>query len=290
MSFLEPTGARDVTLYLAHRRVSVNNELRETFHSHLGIEILYIHEGQGTIIVNNTAYELVPGMVCIFQPYQLHHVKLDYSDNRSFERSVAIFEPTLFESYFEQWPALHSFYKYIHLSKLDSPCIYGIADSAELNRIFQNMADRSASLKQGDRLEEISLFLVMLISFLKRHLTEQERQHLPFKQRKNHQIENLLTWIENHYTDTFQLDVMAKDLHLSPQYISRLFKDSIGMTITEYISGRRAHQAVLLLISSDKPVNVIAEEVGLTNPSYFCKMFKSQMGTTPHQYRKRWSV
>ncbi|WP_325176666.1 AraC family transcriptional regulator [Paenibacillus alkalitolerans] len=34
-------------------------------------------------------------------------------------------------------------------------------------------------------------------------------------------------------------------------------------------------------------ISLIAEEIGITNCSYFCKFFKTRMGVTPHQYRKR---
>lgn len=288
LSLIGSHDLREVLLYFAHRRLSVKNQHKETFHSHLGIEILYIHQGRGTMIVNNTRYEIIPGMICVFQPYQLHHVQLDYSDNQSFERSIAIFEPTMFEAYFESWPALHAFFRYICQSKLPSPCIYEIRDPLELESVFQGMQQRILALSQGDKLEEISLFLVALFRCLKREWQMQKEQPAPFQSRKNHQTEHMLSWIEAHYTKPFHLEAMAKELHLSTYHLSHLFKESIGMTISEYIGTRRAHQAVKLLTTTDKPIALIAEEVGITNSSYFCKLFKSHIGATPHQYRKRW--
>ncbi len=88
-------------LDFAYRRRSANNEHPETFHSHLGIELLLIHQGSGTLIVNNRSYPIKPGMLCVFQPYQLHRVLLDYSHGQCFERSLTVFEPTMFETYFE---------------------------------------------------------------------------------------------------------------------------------------------------------------------------------------------
>lgn len=82
----------EVPLYFAYRRKSVNYEHKETFHSHLGVEVLLIHQGKGTMIVNNNRYDIKPGMLCIFQPYQLHHLKLEYEGDQSFERSIAMFE------------------------------------------------------------------------------------------------------------------------------------------------------------------------------------------------------
>ncbi|MCR2807539.1 AraC family transcriptional regulator [Paenibacillus soyae] len=280
----------ETPLYFAYKRLSVNNEHRETFHSHLGVEILYIHQGRGTLIVNNTSYEIKPGMLCMFQPNQLHHLTLDYSDGQSFERSMAIFEPTMFETYFEKWPALHSFYQFIYLGQLPSPCLYELQDAELLDGLFKNMSNRLSSLRETDKHEEISLFLLPLYRSLKQEwdrLNEHAAAYRP--RRKNHQVENILNWIEARYSEPYSLDEMARSLHLSPFYLTHLFKEATGLSISEYMATRRVHQSVLLLTTTNKPVSLIAEEIGLTNSSYFCKLFKSHMGITPHQYRKRWT-
>jgi len=82
---------------------------------------------------------------------------------------------------------------------------------------------------------------------------------------------------------------MAKSLHVSPYHLSHLFKEATGISISEYIATRRIHQAILLLTTTKKPISLIAEQIGLTNSSYFCKLFKSRMGITPHQYRIQWT-
>lgn len=280
---------KEVLLDFAYRRVNVDNQLKETFHSHRGTEILLIHQGKGTMIVNNVSYAIKPGMLCIFQPYQLHHLQFDYSDNQLFERSIVTFEPTMFESYFEQWPLLYAFYKYLILSKLRSPCIYGIEESDELVTVLEAMQHRLSNLSEADKLEEVSLFLVVLFRSLKPLWQKQQDHVTPVRTRKNHQVERILGWIEQHYAMPFHLKDMAKELHLSTYHLSHLFKEAVGISITEYIATRRMHQAVMLLTTTEKPIALIAEEIGLTNCSYFCKFFKSHMGTTPHQYRKRWS-
>jgi YesN/AraC family two-component response regulator len=283
------TKRNELPLYFDHKRISINNQLAETFHSHTGTEVLLIRQGKGTMIVNNISYAIRPGMLCIFQPYQLHHLQLDYTDHQAFERSIAIFEPSLFEAYFEQWPQLHAFFRYINQGQLPSPCIYGILEQHGLDRVYQSMQEKLPDLAQADQLEEISLFLVLLFRSIKPLWQQQNEHTTPYHTRRNHQVEHILKWIEKHYGEPFQLEAMAKELHLSTYHLSHLFKEMIGISITDYIATRRMHQAVMLLTTTNKPVTLIAEEVGITNCSYFCKFFKSRMGTTPHQYRKRWS-
>ncbi|WP_240941234.1 AraC family transcriptional regulator [Paenibacillus sp. HB172176] len=286
-----PTNSfSEMPLYFAYKRCSVNNEHRETFHSHPGIEILFIHQGRGTMIVNNISYEIRPGMLCVFQPNQLHHVKLDYSQGECFERSIAIFEGTMFDAYFENWPGLHSFYRFIQLGELSSPCLYELQDPRLLEGLFQDMHKRFPKMQEADKQEEISLFLVPLYRCLKQEwgsLNEPAARYPA--SRRNRQAEFILNWIEDRYTEPYSLDEMARSLHLSSFYLTHLFKEATGISISEYIATRRVHQAALLLTTTNKPVSLVGEEIGLTNSSYFCKLFKSHRGITPHQYRKRWT-
>ncbi|NGZ75111.1 helix-turn-helix transcriptional regulator [Saccharibacillus alkalitolerans] len=272
----------------AYRRRSVDNEHPETFHSHLGIELLLIHQGRGTLIVNNRSYRIEPGMLCVFQPYQLHRVRPDYSDGQSFERSLTVFEPTLFEAYFEKWPLLHAFFARLHRERLPDPCLYGIGDDHMLAHLFRDFRDRSLRMTEAERGEEISLFLINLFHAIKPMWNRSEGETSPSAARKLHRAEEILSWIETNYHLPYRLDDLAAALHLSPYHLSHLFKDAIGVSISEYISTRRIHEAVRLLATTDKPVSLIAEEIGLTNVSYFCKLFKENMNATPHQYRKRW--
>lgn len=278
------------SLHFVYKRKSVNDEHKETFHSHLGVELMFIHQGKGTMIVNNNSYDIKPGMLCIFQPYQLHHLTLEYTNGQCFERSLAIFEPTMFEGDFQRWPALHAFFQFIYLGNLPHPCLYGLDQSNEWDSIFQHMQGRLPGLADKDKKEEFSLFLVVLFRALKQLWDRQTLQPAAYdSRRRNHQVERVLSWIEANYTKPYRLDEMAQHLHLSPYHVIHLFKEATGMTISDYIATRRVHQAVHLLTTTHKSVALIAEEVGLTNGSYFCKLFKSFMGTTPYQYRKKWA-
>jgi YesN/AraC family two-component response regulator len=165
-----------------------------------------------------------------------------------------------------------------------------IDDLNILDGVFRNMHDKLPNVLESEKYEEISLFLVVLFRALKQ-LWDKLNVHATTYQtrRKNYQVENILNWIEAHYTFPFRLDEMAKSLHLSPYHLSHLFKESTGISISEYITTRRIHQSILLLTTTNKPISLIAEEIGLKNCSYFCKVFKSHMGLTPHQYRKRWA-
>jgi two-component system response regulator YesN len=83
------------------------------------------------------------------------------------------------------------------------------------------------------------------------------------------------------------LPVIADYCHISPSYLSRIFKDKKGYTITEQVNRTRIEEARHLLQVSNSTIEEIAKMVGFSDRSYFCKVFKKQVGLSPSDYKKR---
>ncbi|MCS7462725.1 AraC family transcriptional regulator [Paenibacillus doosanensis] len=292
MSYIAHLDLNELKLYFAYQRKSTEIEqFQGTFHAHQGIEILIVHEGKGTLIVDQKSYEVTSGMLCIFQPYQLHHIQMDLSRETPFVRSIIQFEPSLYESYFEKWPSLLALLRHIHTSKLSSPCLYDLKPPMQFHSLLQSMDHRIPALNQKDALEEYSLFLIAFFRDFKSVWEQKSMGQSGISiTRKPHQAERILAWLEGHYTEALRLERMAGELHLSPHHLSHLFKECTGSSISDYVIARRMQQAVKLLISTDQSVAYIGEAVGMPNCSFFCKTFKKKMGVTPHQYRKQWQT
>lgn len=94
-----------------------------------------------------------------------------------------------------------------------------------------------------------------------------------------------MQWIEAHYADQVSLDDLAEALHLSKFYVSRVFSQETGSSITDYITTRRIKQACRLLQTTILPIEHI-NEIGFPNASYFIRLFKHVVGMTPLKYRK----
>ncbi|UJF31344.1 AraC family transcriptional regulator [Paenibacillus hexagrammi] len=291
MTYILPTELHKMPLYFVYRRTNTHTstsseKYRGTFHAHQGIEILFVHQGKGTLIVDQKSYELRAGLIGIFQPFQLHHIQVELTDETPFVRSIVHFEPSLFEAYFDKWPAMHAFFKHIHTSKLPHACRYMMQESIELEQLFTTMYHHIPQLSKKDYFEEFSLFLVSFFRVFKSLWEQDDSPSEPSETRQSHQAERILKWLDTHYKEPLRLEQMSADLHLSPYHLSHLFKECTGSSITDYIAARRMREAMLLLSSSEQSISQIGEEVGITNSSYFCKLFKSHMGVTPHQFRK----
>jgi AraC-like DNA-binding protein len=255
------------------------------YHWHRGFEVLAVHQGHGTVTVNQKTYELKPGMLFYFEPYQLHNVYVEVDESRPYERSVFHFDPVFIKGYLRTFPALYDVYKRMLQGLIALQGIDMIDCMEELNAAcsaFQNsLLASSASSKE----EQSALYLLKVLSLIKRKVIpgpKQEEHMKPIRQ-----SERVMAWIENHYGEPFQLELLADELHMSKSYLSRLFRQETGSSITGYLTARRMQQACSLLQTTNKSIEVIGEQVGFTSTSYFISLFKRIMGVSPHQYRLR---
>lgn len=279
-----------VPLFFVYKRRSVSEEqFKQTFHAHTGIEILIVHEGTGALILDGRSYDVEAGTICVFQPYQLHDVSMNVNEEKPFVRSIVHFEPAPYEPYFDHWPQLQSFFRYLNKGSIAAPCRFAPEAMDALSSILANMRDRMTELKTAQYYEEFSLFLLTFLRLFKPYWEQAnlEAGKAALEARTIHPAERIMEWVERHYREPFRLENLSRELHLSAHHLSHLFKDSTGGSITDYVAAKRMQQAVKLLLSSDEPIARIAEEVGMPNCSHFCKQFKARFGSTPHQYRKR---
>jgi two-component system response regulator YesN len=98
-----------------------------------------------------------------------------------------------------------------------------------------------------------------------------------------------MEYITNHYKEAITLEIVAEAVALSPNYLSKIFKNETGTNFSEYLISKRMEKASEMLRNSDKPIAQIAEEVGYVDMKYFRKLCKKYMGLKPSEYRKLYS-
>ena len=99
-------------------------------------------------------------------------------------------------------------------------------------------------------------------------------------------IQKVINEINLHLDSTLSLKTLAAQCYISPSYLSNVFKQETGQTLTDYISRRRMERAARLLLTTNARGAMVAEEVGIMDVNYFTKMFKSATGQTPTAYRR----
>ncbi|MDP2871529.1 MAG: helix-turn-helix domain-containing protein [Bacillota bacterium] len=93
-------------------------------------------------------------------------------------------------------------------------------------------------------------------------------------------------YLEGHFPEQISLTDMAEELHISPFYLSHVFRQAIGLSFSEYLTKVRIAEAKRLLTATGLPVGEISARVGYREPNYFGRVFKKATGMTPLAWRR----
>ncbi|MDL2236634.1 helix-turn-helix domain-containing protein [Christensenellaceae bacterium OttesenSCG-928-K19] len=100
-------------------------------------------------------------------------------------------------------------------------------------------------------------------------------------------ILDIITYIRQNYMQKITLNDISSNVNFSVSYISRVFKDEMGISITGFINKVRVDNAKMLLLDKDIPLVEVAYLCGFEDQTYFNKVFKKQTGTSPGKYRDK---
>ena len=99
-------------------------------------------------------------------------------------------------------------------------------------------------------------------------------------------VEKVRRHIDKHYDQTLALTELAGIAHLNPTYLSQVFRQKVGMRLSEYIESVRIAKSQDLLIAQHMSVVDTAAQVGYPDANYFSKVFRKNMGISPTQYQR----
>lgn len=98
-------------------------------------------------------------------------------------------------------------------------------------------------------------------------------------------FETAKKYIDENISRNITVSDICKNINISKNVLYKVFKENSDCTIGEYINKQRIEKAKYLLKNSSLNTPQIAENVGIDNYTYFCKLFKKQTGLTPKKYK-----
>jgi len=244
-------------------------------HTHTYFEFVYIVYGKIDHICNNECISLKKGDMVLLRPGDIHYYKRGESD--CVHRDIVVTEVLLRQTCDYLRPGL--FEEIIQKQQ----CIYGNLNNTQIDffestfAYISNMFDKSS--------DAIQLFINGVLGAI-----------LTALYMRNDEIDNnsYPIWIKEILTRCTKLgyvkgdyQTLLADIPYDHAHICRTFKKYTGQTITEHLNKIRLNTARTYLFNTDMSIERIVEEIGLTNYSYFIKLFKKQYGITPLQYRQQ---
>ncbi|MCM1523620.1 MAG: AraC family transcriptional regulator [Ruminococcus sp.] len=98
----------------------------------------------------------------------------------------------------------------------------------------------------------------------------------------------VLDYIESNFRNGFSLTLLAERAGITPQHLCRIFRKTMNMRPSEYLTRRRLTEAKKLLTETDMPVSRICVSSGFADPGYFSAVFRQYEGLSPSEYRKNY--
>lgn len=99
-------------------------------------------------------------------------------------------------------------------------------------------------------------------------------------------VDIALDYIEKNYKEEISLEDVARQVNLSANYFSRLFKSKTGINFSDKILTFRMEKAKEILRDTDYNIKDVTYMVGYVDPNYFTKLFKKYTGRNASEYRK----
>lgn len=278
-----PLNRHPINVYLCN---PADDSYKGYFHYHQGMELLYVHQGKGTVVLEQQVYPIKANTLFLFQPFQLHHVRAIPEPDEPYVRSILHIEPSYFEPYLERLPILARWFRNRWKGNSAHPQVFALHHAASgIEALFQYYKESLGKL-EGAELLECKVTLIIQLLQLIRTETKAIASKADSPSRLLGHTEKALNWIELHYMEPFSLERLSKEIHLNKYHLSHLFVQETGSTITDCIMARRMKEACKLLAATSLPAAEVGSRVGWPVPSHFTHQFKRWTGCTPMQYRK----
>ena len=147
----------------------------------------------------------------------------------------------------------------------------------ELNHEYADIFNQIWHVNSGNKLVELCTFLVEAVFDYIQSVKNENKEST---------VLQIKRYIDNHYCENISLSDMANKYYVNQTFLSRKFKQEIGMNFNDYVREIRLQKAATLLEDSDMKVYEIAQKVGFENENYFMKKFREKYEATPSVYRE----
>ncbi|MDO4322701.1 MAG: AraC family transcriptional regulator [Lachnospiraceae bacterium] len=121
---------------------------------------------------------------------------------------------------------------------------------------------------------------------LEKYLDEEQKK---LKEKMGKPITMAVRYIRENYGKQISLEDVASDCNVSGNYLSRLFKDEMGIGFNEFLTQVRLEESEKLLAETNLTIKEIAAMVGYLDEKYYSKLFKKVTGIKPTEYRRIYS-
>jgi AraC-like DNA-binding protein len=222
-------------------------------HIHTYCEMIYYEPFSGTVTVNGRCMEARHSFALLMAPMDLHSIQVDGGSGRFVKvelRQVQVEHSTVVEHIPPDGLLRHVF-----------DALGSCRGDGQLLRLLTETAMHLIQT-QGEKIAPLSSCPANALAVEAAKL------------------------LHSGFQKSLSLTSVAQTLFVSPQYLSLVFKQTMGVGFCQYLSRLRMEHAAKLLAQTEKPVTQVCFEAGFGNLSHFIRRFQHIYGCSPSAYRQ----
>jgi AraC-like DNA-binding protein/ligand-binding sensor protein len=133
--------------------------------------------------------------------------------------------------------------------------------------------------------KELEAFLFLLDDFAARIAKHAAGRILEGAESEPSAVTRARRFIQERFAEPITMPDTARHLHMSPSTLSKMFKNTLGLTFTQYLNRLRVEKSKIMLVQPTVPIRTIAFQTGFESISQFNRCFRQYAEMSPTEYR-----
>lgn len=248
------------------KAVRPHTSSRENLVSYLCFVVL---EGSGEFYYNKKKYELAAGDIVFIDCHKPYFHRT--------EKELWTLQWCHF--YGPELPAVYHKYQ----ERGGQPVFHpeSVCEITELLAGLYTIADSGDYVRDMRINQELSRLLTLLMSYS----WHPENKVIS---KKRMELSRVREYLDEHFREKIVLEELARNFYVDKYYLTKIFKEAYGVTITAYILSMRITRAKSLLRFTDMTIEEVGAAAGMSDANYFARIFKKTEGMAPREYRRLW--
>ncbi|TNJ66520.1 helix-turn-helix domain-containing protein [Paenibacillus hemerocallicola] len=258
------------------------------YHSHDFVELCYVAGGNGYHILDGKEYRVTRGDLFIIN-YDVSHAFYRESVSDDLIIYNILFKPGFVDESLIDFNDFNSLsLSYLFNGVLDKPIHPTLKLTFEDIREFEALIHKIYTEYSERRSGYISIIRAYMIEFIILMMRCFDR--CPDNREMSKRLDAIyaaMDFLKENYTQSFHLGNLASKSFFSKNYFCKLFKDTAGMTVTEFVQKLRIEEACKMMENPNKKMTDISMAIGFADYKSFYTAFTKLVGMPPSEYRKR---
>lgn len=262
-------------VYIEHIKTHKKNDM-PLQHYHDAYEIYLQLEGKRYFFFDNICHVLERGDMLMMKPFDIH-----YTESREieyYERYVLNFQDSVLK------PILTGSEIYMLLEDRFESCVIHLSENDTAEMIDYFLRAEIYSKREG--LLSDKLLASAVLQLTDKAVSYIGKQSSLVGERVQPQLIAALRFMNENYRELISLDDISEAAHMSKYYLCRLFRETTGATVFEYLDNLRLARVHNLLLNTSMTLEEIAGETGFAAAINLSRVFKKAYGVSPREFRK----